>query len=292
MSVTDLIIEERSRDIGDFLVGRILPFRKKRMVGPFIFIDHMGPAEVKPGKYLEVDQHPHIGLATITYLLEGEIEHRDSIGSVQNITPGAVNLMIAGSGVTHTERTPARLRNKTSTMHGYQIWIALPKGAEEMEPEFHHIPENDLPSWEDSGASFRLIVGEGYGRRSPVPVLSRMFMLEIEISKEHELDIANNLEGEIGILISEGSVTACEHHVKAGQMLVSKTEGACNLVISKGSRIFLFGGDPFPEERYIEWNFVSSSRERLQKAKEDWRAKRFPQVPGDYTYVPLPGYGK
>jgi redox-sensitive bicupin YhaK (pirin superfamily) len=292
MSVKDLIIEERSRDIGDFLVGRLLPFRKKRMVGPFIFIDHMGPSEVRPGKFLEVDQHPHIGLATITYLLEGEIEHRDSIGSVQRIVPGAVNLMTAGKGVTHTERTPSDLRSRTSSLHGYQIWIALPKEFEEMEPEFQHFASYDLPYWDESGASFRLIVGEGYGKRSPVPVLSKMYMIEIEARESFELDITGNLEGEIGILISEGSVTACDNQVKAGQMLVSKTDSACKMLISGGSRVFLFGGEPFPEKRYIEWNFVSSSKERLQKAKEDWKAKRFPKVPGDDTYVPLPANNK
>ena len=156
MSNTDLIIEERSRDIGDFLVGRLIPFRKKRMVGPFIFIDHMGPSQTGNGKFLDIDAHPHIGLSTLTYLLEGEIQHQDSIGTNQLIGPGSVNLMTAGNGVTHTERTPKHLRDKVSTLHGYQIWIALPKAFEETTPEFQHVASPDLPQWHDEAASFTL----------------------------------------------------------------------------------------------------------------------------------------
>lgn len=289
MSVKDLVIEKRSRDIGDFLVGRFLPFRKKRMVGPFIFIDHMGPVEIRPGLHLDVDQHPHIGLSTLTYLLQGEIEHRDSLGLVQRITPGDVNLMTAGSGVTHTERTPGDLREKSHTLEGYQIWIALPKEAEEKAPEFHHVASSELPAWNESGADFRLIVGEGFGRKSPVPVLSEMFMVEVNSPDGFELDLTGNLGGETGILINRGKVTACGNVVGEGNLLVSKKDDACNLLVHDNTHLFLFGGRPFAEKRYIDWNFVSSDRERLQQAKEDWKAKRFPKVPGDDTYVALPG---
>ena len=290
MSNTDLIIEERSRDIGDFLVGRLIPFRKKRMVGPFIFIDHMGPSEVGAGKYMDVDQHPHIGLSTLTYLFEGEMHHQDSIGSDQIITPGSVNWMTAGSGVTHTERTPAHLRNgDTFNIHGYQIWVALPKEQEEIAPSFHHIPGQELPSWEEAGASFRLVAGKGYGKESPLPVYSPLFMVEIRTQEDYTLDIKGQLSGEIGICIVEGEVTACDQTVSQGNMLVSKTEDACNLHVKKDSLILLFGGEPFPEERFIYWNFVSSSKERLEQAKEDWRQKKFPKVAGDHSYVPLPG---
>lgn len=292
MSVKDLVIEKRSRDIGDFLVGRFLPFRKKRMVGPFIFIDHMGPVEINPGLHLDVDQHPHIGLSTLTFLLKGEIEHRDSLGSVQRITPGDVNLMTAGSGVTHTERTPGDLRKKSHTLEGYQIWIALPRDLEEKVPEFHHVPAADLPAWKHGGADLRLIVGEGFGRKSPVPVLSEMFMIEVKSSSAFEFDLTGNLEGETGILINRGKVNACDNVVEEGNMLVSKNDDACNLLVHENTHLFLFGGRPFPEKRYIDWNFVSSSRERLQKARDDWKAKRFPKVPGDGTYVALPGNGK
>lgn len=288
MSVKDLVIEKRSRDIGDFLVGRFLPFRKKRMVGPFIFIDHMGPVEIQPDLHLDVDQHPHIGLSTLTFLLQGEIEHRDSLGSVQRITPGDVNLMTAGKGVTHTERTPSDLRGTSHILEGYQIWIALPEEFEEMQPEFHHIPASDLPSWRESGADFKIIVGEGFGRKSPVPVLSEMFMVEVKSNDAFEFDPTGSLAGETGILINRGKVTACENIIEEGNLLISKNDGACNLLVHGNTHLFLFGGRPFPEKRYIEWNFVSSSRQRLEKAKEDWRARQFPKVPGDSTYVPLP----
>lgn len=289
MSNTDLIIEERSRDIGDFLVGRLIPFRKKRMVGPFIFIDHMGPTGIGNGKYMDVDQHPHIGLSTLTYMLEGEIVHQDSVGSNQLITPGSVNWMTAGSGVTHTERTPANRRNgEVFKVHGYQIWVALPKELEDVEPSFHHIEANELPQWKDGSASFKLVAGKGYGRTSPVPVHSNLFMVEVKCDEDYELDISNQLEGEIGICIVEGSIQACEHHVEAGNMLVSKIDNQCALTMKAGTHLLLFGGEPFEEERHIYWNFVATSKERIENAKERWRNKLFPEVPNDSTYVPLP----
>jgi redox-sensitive bicupin YhaK (pirin superfamily) len=290
MSNTDLIIAERSRDIGDFLVGRLIPFRKKRMVGPFVFIDHMGPTVAGPDKYLDVDQHPHVGLATLTYLLEGEIHHRDSIGSDQIIRPGSVNLMVAGRGVTHTERTPQALRNgQTHRMHGYQIWIALPTEKEEMEPAFHHTPADQLPSWEESGATFRLVAGKGFGKVSPVPTFSDLFMVEIIASQAFSLDIKGQLQGEIGICVVEGSIRACDQEVEKGHMLVSKEPNACALIISANSHLLLFGGAPFPEGRKIHWNFVASTQEKIESAKQRWRDKAFPKVAGDDTYVPLPG---
>ncbi|MEQ8245531.1 pirin family protein [Fulvivirga sp.] len=289
MSNTDLIIEERSRDIGDFMVGRLIPFRKKRMVGPFIFIDHMGPAAIGNGKYMDVDQHPHTGLSTLTYMLEGEIVHKDSVGSDQLIIPGSVNWMTAGKGVTHTERTPEHLRvTATSTMHGYQIWVALPKHLEDMEPSFHHIDADQLPYWKDGKTAFRLVAGEGFGKKSPVPVHSELFMVEIKTEADYALDINGQLEGEIGICIVEGSIKACEHHVEAGNMLVSKIDNQCAIEIKAGSHLLLFGGKPFEEERFIYWNFVASSKEKLEDAKQRWRNKQFPKVPGDDTYVPLP----
>lgn len=289
MSNTDLIIEERSRDIGDFMVGRLIPFRKKRMVGPFIFIDHMGPATIGNGKYMDVDQHPHTGLSTLTYMLEGEIVHKDSVGSDQLITPGSVNWMTAGKGVTHTERTPEHRRvAASSTVHGYQIWVALPKHLEEMEPSFHHIDAEQLPHWKDGNTAFRLVAGEGFGKKSPVPVHSELFMVEIKAEEDYALDINGQLEGEIGICIVEGSIQACEHHVEAGNMLVSKIDNQCAIEIKAGTHLLLFGGKPFEEERYIYWNFVATSQEKLETAKQHWRDKQFPKVAGDDSYVPLP----
>ncbi|WP_420315804.1 pirin family protein [Ekhidna sp.] len=289
MSNTDLIIEERSRDIGDFLVGRLIPFRKKRMVGPFIFIDHMGPTTIKPGTYLDIDQHPHIGLSTLTYLFEGEIQHRDSIGTNQHIKPGSVNWMTAGKGVTHTERTPSEMRNGQSfTMHGYQIWVALPKEKEDMDPEFHHVDGSELPQWTDGPASFKLVAGKGFDRQSPLPVHSDLFMIEIKTTEDYNLTIKDQLFGEIGFCIVEGGITACNQEVNKGNMLISKTENACELSVKKDSIILLFGGEPFEEERHIFWNFVSSDKQKLEVAKEKWKNHEFPKVTDDDTYIPLP----
>ena len=288
MSNTELIIEERSRDIGDFLVGRLIPFRKKRMVGPFIFIDHMGPSEVGEGKFLDIGQHPHIGLSTLTCLLEGEVHHRDSMGTDQIIGPGSVNLMTAGKGVTHTERTPQHLRDKVSTMHGYQIWIALPKALENMTPEFFHIAAEDLPKWEENGATFTLVAGKGYGKTSPVPNYSELFMLEVKTKEKLNLDVAGNLKGEIGICIVEGSIQACDNQIDKGNMLVSKLDGQCAINVAPNSHLLLFGGNPFEEERFIFWNFVATDKEIIEAAKIKWKEKKFPKVANDNSYIPLP----
>lgn len=285
-----LIVEERAADIGNFLVGRLLPFRKKRQVGPFTFIDHMGPAEFKAGQSMDVNQHPHIGLSTLTYLMEGEIEHRDSTGAIKVIRPGDVGFMTAGSGVTHTERTPEHLRDgKAHRMHGYQIWVAMPKDKEEMAPRFDFVPGSDLPRWEEGDLSLTLVAGEGFERKSPLPVHSPLFMVDIAASGDHYLDIKGQLSGEIAIVVTHGRVHDGDFTVEAGQMLIAKVEDECTLGLEKGSRVLLFGGKPFDEPRYLFWNFAHSSRERLEQAKDDWINHRFPQVPGDETYIPLPG---
>ncbi|MBR9854939.1 MAG: pirin family protein [Algicola sp.] len=290
MSNIGLIIEERSRDIGDFLVGRLIPFRKKRMIGPFIFIDHMGPTKLGPNKYMDVDQHPHTGLSTLTFMLEGEIMHEDSLGTKQRIKPGSVNWMTAGKGVTHTERTPEDMRNgNTFVAHGYQIWVALPKELEDMQPEFHHIDETDIPKWTDESAEFKLVAGEGYGKRSPVPVHSALFMVEVKNTETYALNVNGKLSGEIGICIVEGSIEACGETVGEGNILVSKVEDTCNIKLQPNTHLLLFGGEPFPEERYIYWNFVASSQEKLDQAKKAWSDKNFPMMENDSSYVSLPG---
>tara|TARA_B100000949_G_scaffold219074_1_gene217976 strand:+ start:1887 stop:2759 length:873 start_codon:yes stop_codon:yes gene_type:complete len=289
MSNIGLIIEERSRDIGDFLVGRLIPFRKKCMIGPFIFIDHMGPTQLGPEKYMDVDQHPHMGLSTLTFMLEGEIIHEDSLGTYQRIKPGSVNWMTAGKGVTHTERTPKDMRNgHTFTAHGYQIWVALPKALEDMEPQFHHIDGADIPKWTDGDTEFKLVAGEGYGKTSPVPVHSNLFMVEVKAKETYSLNVNGNLKGEIGICIVEGSIEACGETVEEGNILVSKVEDTCNIKLQPNTHLMLFGGEPFPEERYIYWNFVSSSKEKLDEAKKAWADKTFIMMDNDNTYVPLP----
>ena len=289
MSNVGLVIEERSRDIGDFLVGRLIPFRKKRMVGPFIFIDHMGPSKVGPGHYLDIGQHPHIGLSTLTYLFEGEILHRDTLGTVQKVAPGAVGWMTAGRGIVHTERTPPAQRDGGEyPVHGFQIWVALPKTLEDMEPVFSYTPAQELPSWEENGVHFTLVAGEGYGRQSPVPVYSELFMIQVKSREKTALNIEGKVRGEIGICVVEGYIEACDERIDKGNLLVSKEEDTCHLVIGEDTHLLLFGGKPFEEERFIYWNFVASEEEKIEDAKRRWANREFEMVPGEKGYIPLP----
>jgi redox-sensitive bicupin YhaK (pirin superfamily) len=287
-----MIIPERSRDIGDFLVGRLLPFRKKRMIGPFIFMDHMGPVTLGPDRYMDVGQHPHTGLATLTYLFEGTLEHRDGIGTCQQIYPGSVNLMVAGSGITHTERTPEAMRNgSVFTLHGYQIWVALPKSREDMPPAFFHADASELPHWKHDSASYTLIAGRAFQRESPVPCYSQMFLFEIRITEKGVRDLAEGLEGEIGIVVVSGSVQACGDRIPEGSILYSKPGESCLISCDSGAHLLVFGGEPFREERYIHWNFVSSERSKIEAAKRTWKEKTFPMMDGEPSYIPLPESG-
>lgn len=288
MSNIGLIIEERPADIGNFLVGRLIPFRGKRMVGPYIFIDHMGPAALSDHENFDVPPHPHIGLSTLTYLFEGSILHRDSIGSEVEIQPGAVNWMTAGKGVAHSERTPEYLRKSDKRLHGLQIWVALPKDLEDMQPNFTHVEAKDIPYWEDEDVTFRLIAGEAFGKKSPVPVYSKQYFIEIHSLRDKVLDIGHQLYGESGLYILEGSVASEGQVFSSKQFLVAKESSLCRFTIHANSKIYLFGGEPFPEERFIYWNFVSSSKEKIEAAKERWRNHEFPAVPKDDGYVPLP----
>lgn len=289
MANNKLLVNERQADVGNFMVGRLLPFRKKRQVGPFTFIDHMGPAKMGNGKYVDVDQHPHIGLSTLTYLFEGEIEHKDSIGSSKVISPGDVGFMTAGSGVTHTERTPEANRSPNAfVMHGYQIWVALPKDMEEMEPQFDFFPSRDLPTWETDSVRFKLVAGSAFGKTAPLKGFSPLFMVDMFAERATTLSLQGQLSGEVAFVIVKGSITEGDQKVEAGQMLISKTDDACKICLDKHTQLLLFGGEPLPEERYLLWNFVSHSKERLKQAKEDWIAKKFPKVDGDDTYIPIP----
>ncbi|MEO1031166.1 MAG: pirin family protein [Bacteroidota bacterium] len=289
MANNKLLVNERQADLGQFMVGRLLPFRKKRQVGPFTFIDHMGPAILGDGKYMDVDQHPHIGLSTLTYLFKGEIEHRDSIGSVQLITPGDVGFMTAGHGVTHTERTPQfRRTSEKFEMHGYQIWVALPRDKETIAPNFKFFDKTEIPEWSDGDLSLKLVAGNAFGKSSPLQGYSPLFMVDIYAKKETTLDLANQLHGEVAFVIVAGEITEKDHKVEAGQMLISKTDAQCSICLDKGTRLLLFGGLPLEEEHYLLWNFVSSSKEKLQEAKLRWQEKEFPKVPNDDTYIPIP----
>lgn len=289
MANNKLIIDERQRDIGNFMVGRLLPFSKKRQVGPFTFIDHMGPAELNQGNWMDVDQHPHIGLSTLTYLMDGAIEHRDSTGAHQIITAGDVGFMTAGKGVTHTERTPFHLRTEEPIrMHGYQIWVAMPTELEDSDPSFQFIPKDKLPQWQSGNLQLTLVAGSGFGRTSPLVVHSDLFMVDIQAEQAEALEINGELTGEIAIVVTHGNVMLEEESIDAGQMLISKTTDTCSIVLSSDARVLLFGGIPFPEERYLLWNFVSSSKEVLQQAKNAWENHEFPKVSGDETYIPFP----
>lgn len=288
MSNISLIIEERAADIGNFMVGRLLPFRQKRMVGPFIFIDHIGPAALKDYENLDVPPHPHIGLSTLTYLFEGAIMHRDSIGTQIEIKPGAVNWMTAGKGVVHSERTPEYLRQTETSLHGFQIWVALPLELEDSEPSFAHVAADETPAWEEDGVSYKLIAGEAFGKRSPVPVYSPLYFIEIKSKTRKRLDIGGDLFGESGLYILEGSVSSEGNTFGPRQILIAKDATLCEFEIGENTTIYIFGGDSFPEERFIDWNFVSSSKERLEKAKNDWIDRVFPPVPDESGFVPYP----
>lgn len=290
MSNIGLIIEERAADIGNFLVGRLLPFKQKRTVGPFAFIDHMGPVALKDFENLDVPPHPHIGLSTLTYLFEGAIMHRDSIGSEIEIRPGAVNWMTAGKGVTHSERTPEYLRHSEKNLHGLQIWVALPKELEEMEPSFVHIEPDQLPSWDQDGLTIKLIAGEVMGRKSPVPVYSPLYFLEIKSDNGGKIKLGEHLFGESALYILEGTIQDGGNSYEPKQILIAKDTKLCEFEMNPQTTVYIFGGEPFPEERYIFWNFVSSSTERIEQAKQDWINHKFPKVKNDDGYVPLPKY--
>ncbi len=290
MSNIGLIIEERAANIGNFMVGRLLPFRQKRMVGPFAFIDHMGPAEMGAEENLDVLPHPHIGLSTLTYLFEGAIMHRDSIGSEVEIMPGAVNWMTAGRGVVHSERTPEQMRGSRKRLHGMQIWVALPTELEETEPSFTHIPAEEIPAWEREGIAMKLIAGEAFGQKSPVPVQSPLYLIELKSDKPQTFDPADALYGESGLYILEGEVHIERYRFGPGKLLIAQDSRLCRFEMGPNTTVYLFGGEPFPEKRFIDWNFVSSRRDRLQQAKEDWIEQRFPEVPGETDFVPYPSF--
>lgn len=288
MSNLKLIIEERAADIGNFMVGRLLPFRQKRMVGPFIFIDHMGPACMSEEGNMDVAMHPHIGLSTLTFLFEGAIMHRDSLGTAIEITPGAVNWMTAGKGVVHTERTPEHLRKTKKMLHGLQIWVALPIEEEFCEPSFSHVAANEIPSWEENGVHFKLIAGKAFGKESPVPVYSPLYFLEIKSSETKTITIGEHLFGESGLYILEGSIKSDGHRYGSKQLLIAKDSTLCAFEIEANSTIYIFGGEAFKEERFIEWNFVATKKETLEKAKSNWENNKFPSVPNETIRIPLP----
>ena len=281
----ELLIEAKAKDLGGFTVRRVLPSRERRMVGPFIFFDHMGPAEFPPGAGIQVRPHPHIGLATVTYLFEGEILHRDSLGVVQPIRAGAVNLMTAGRGIVHSERAGSDLQ-MTSRLHGIQSWMALPDGHEEIDPDFTHYPAADLPRIDEAGAEVALIIGEAYGKQSPVKTYSPMLYLECRIPAGRALSLPEGND-ELAVYVVSGNVSIDEHELVEGVMGVACEGKQVSMRANDDSRVMVIGGAA-TGQRHIWWNFVSSSKERIEQAKTDWQHKRFAMVPGDAEFIPLP----
>ncbi len=277
---TQIIIDAQKREVGGFAVRRLLPSRIRRAVGPFVFFDHMGPARFAPGEGMDVPPHPHIGLATVTYLFEGEIVHRDSLGFQQPIRPGDINWMTAGHGITHSERTSPEVRRAESRLHGLQLWVALPKAHEEMEPSFHHHAAASLPERDEAGVRVRLLVGTAYGMRSPVQTLSPMFYLDAALPAGGELRLPREHE-ERALYVADGAVEVGADSAAVGRMLAFLGDTEVVVRAESPARIVVLGGAPLDGERHLFWNYVSSSPERLEQAKRDWKEGRFPKVVGD-----------
>lgn len=288
-----MIITSRERDLGGFTVRRLLPYATHRMVGPFIFFDHIGPAQFAPGQGLAVRPHPHINLATVTYLFEGKIQHRDSLGSNQLIEPGAINWMTAGHGIVHSERTPHDLLQKGCRLSGIQCWVALPDEHEETTPNFTHYPANVLPEFSIEQVELKLLLGHLFDRESPVKVHSDLFYVTAKLPAGSELTIPVN-QREAAIYIVTGKVDYDQQSVEHCSLIVNDDLNDMTIKAIEDTQIMILGGKPVGQ-RYIYWNFVASSEEKIAKAKEDWlngpgpAGSRFPKIPGDdQEYIPLP----
>ena len=272
-----LIISPREKELGGFTVRRLLPFAQKRMVGPWIFFDHMGPAIFPAGQGVDVRPHPHINLATVTYLFNGEILHRDSLGSEQAIAPGDINLMVAGKGIVHSERERDEIRNRDHVLHGLQLWLALPEEYEEVEPAFHHYPGSDIPSVEVDNVWVRVLIGEAYEVASPVKTFAETVYAEAEIPPDKSLELPE--VEECGVYVLQGQVEINGTPVGVNQMAVTTQPGS-KLLATTSARVAIIGGEKLGD-RHIEWNFVSSDPARIEAAKQRWQAGEFPLVPGD-----------
>ena len=281
------VITPVTHDLGDFKVNRTLPAKQRTMVGPFIFVDEFGPARLPAGRGMDVRPHPHINLATVTDLFEGAIEHRDSIGSHAVIAPGAINLMTAGSGIVHSERSPHALRPTGPSLYGMQTWIALPDGREEVEPAFDHVPSDQLPVIEDAGVHARVLMGTLWGATAATRSDSPTIYADIELSGG-TVPIEAGAD-ERGVMLVGGSAELDNQALEPFTLYVLRPGHEARLSSANGGRVMLMGGEAFSTRRYVFWNFVSSSRDRINQAKEDWKALRFGLIPGDdQEYIPLP----
>jgi len=282
-----LVIQPRDKDLGGFTVRRTLPTAHCEMIGPWIFFDHMGPARFKPGEGINVRPHPHIGIATVTYLFEGEILHRDSLGSLQAIRPGDINLMIAGKGIVHSERERPERKETHRTLHGLQLWLALPLEDEEINPAFYHYPAAEIPTVTVDGVSVRVMIGSAYGVVSPVKTYSETIYIEARMQKGQRLVLPE--ADELGVYIANGHLQAKDTQLPAHSMaVISAQDNAIEVIASEDSTITVIGGKNIGK-RYIEWNFVSSRKERIEQAKLDWKNGNYPKVIGDeIEFIPLP----
>lgn len=288
MQAQPTLIEAKLHDLGDgFTVRRMLPVAQARHVGPLVFFDHMGPATFAAGSGMDVRPHPHIGLATVTWLFDGVIRHRDSLGSLADIRPGEVNWMTAGHGIVHSERTPPEERRDGQMLHGVQIWVALPQTDAEVRPEFHHHEREALPQLRWPGVEAVLIAGDAYGEQSPIKVFGPIFLLEVKLAAGAELAWPEH-HVERGVFVVEGALDWAGLSIGPAQMAVQTGSSAPSLKATQSSRVILFGGAPLDGERHLWWNFVASSRERIEQAKADWKAQSMGKVPGDDEFIPLP----
>ena len=283
----EAVIVPRARDLGGFEVRRVLPSAQRQMVGPFIFFDQMGPAELLEGKGIDVRPHPHIGLATVTYLFDGAIVHRDSLGSLQSITPGDVNWMTAGRGIVHSERSDPEIRKRPEKLFGIQTWVALPKRHEETEPDFTHYAGAILPVIDGEGKTVRVIAGSLFGKTSQVKTLSSLFYADVTLQPGASLSIGPEHE-ERAFYLVDGRVELAGQTFEPGRLLVFSSGDTILVKATNAARVLLLGGEPMDGPRYIWWNFVSSSQDRIEQAKADWKAGRFAPVPGDPEFIPLP----
>jgi redox-sensitive bicupin YhaK (pirin superfamily) len=280
-------IEPVTHDLGAFKVNRTLPSRERTMVGPFIFVDEFGPARLPAGQGMDVRPHPHINLATVTYLFEGAIEHRDSIGSHQVIEPGAINLMTAGKGIVHSERSPAEIRAQGPSLYGMQTWLALPDGREEVDPAFDHVPESGLPVVEEDGATARVLMGTLWGATAATPQHSPTIYADIQLHGG-SIPIDSDAD-ERAVMLVDGEAKLDGRPIEPFALYVLRPGHAARLSSSGTARAMLMGGGVFSTRRYVFWNFVSSSRDRINQAKDDWKAGRMPLPPGDdQEFIPLP----
>ncbi len=281
------VITAKAKDIGGFQVRRALPVAQLRAVGPFVFLDQMGPVSVPAGQGLDVRPHPHIGLSTMTYLYEGEILHRDSLGTVQSISPGAINWMLAGRGIAHSERSPDDLRAKGHRLFGLQFWVALPQAQEEAAPAFRHIDRDSVPAWQEAGIGARLLAGSMNGAvapfRAPHPMICVDFNMTIGATTIVPPDWP-----ERALYVSAGDVVIAGAHFSEGQLILLSSGAEASLHAASDARVMLIGGESLDGPRHIWWNFVSSSQDRIEQAKADWKAGRFASVPGETEFIPLP----